>query len=88
MCCHIGLGWWRGSRGISPRAVLRPRCQPTLRHGPSLLPGPPSLQAAWTLSSYVAISYCNTSSIAGWNCTRCDGIAAGFTPERVRGAPA
>lgn len=40
-------------------------------------------QTAWTLSSYVAISYCNTSSIAAWNCSRCDGIAAGFTPERA-----
>ncbi|KAI3434954.1 hypothetical protein D9Q98_003008 [Chlorella vulgaris] len=38
---------------------------------------------AWRLSSYVAISYCNVSSIAGWNCTRCGGISADFTPEQV-----
>lgn len=42
------------------------------------------LQTAWRLSSYVAVSYCNASSIAGWNCTRCDGIAAGVQPEEVR----
>lgn len=40
-------------------------------------------QTAWRLSSYVAVSYCNASSIAGWNCTRCDGIAAGMQPEEV-----
>ncbi|EFN56954.1 hypothetical protein CHLNCDRAFT_143513 [Chlorella variabilis] len=38
---------------------------------------------AWRLSSYVAISYCNASSIATWNCSRCGGISAGFTPEAV-----
>ncbi|PRW34023.1 alpha beta-hydrolase [Chlorella sorokiniana] len=40
-------------------------------------------ETAWRLSSYVAVSYCNASSIAGWNCTRCDGIAAGVQPEEV-----
>ncbi|PSC76800.1 alpha beta-hydrolase [Micractinium conductrix] len=38
---------------------------------------------AWVLSSYVAISYCNASSIAAWNCSRCDGMSAGVTPEEV-----
>lgn len=75
-----------GSSSLSAALMwqMMPSAAPTrLPQGTALPHTAACLQTAWRLSSYVAISYCNASSIASWKCSRCDGISAGFEPEEV-----
>lgn len=73
---------WLGLRANHCILLITATCRLTCLPPP---PTPPCPQTAWRLSSYVAISYCNASTIADWSCSRCNGISADVEPEEVRG---
>jgi hypothetical protein len=85
----LSSGWEAGGTvGHTGPPLHAARLLPSPTSEQPCLPASPSspFQTAWRLSSFVAISYCNVSTIASWTCTRCNGISAGFEPQQVRQA--